>query len=440
MPGGRRLDRAATRRAMRLGFPEGVAYAAMVGFAEMYFVPDALRLGAGPVTVALAVGLPLAVGGVGAALGLRMLARWRQRRSLVVVGAIAQALVLLGLGIAELLERGSPALLVVSACAYHFFAQLVNAPWSSWYGDLVPVRIRGRYFSLRTRAMHLATFSALLVAGGLLVAGPPLGGDGFAFPLLYGLAALARLTSASLIAAAPDFAPDEAEPVPAASIVPSLRRTGDRLALGAGLIFFTVYLAAPFFTPYMLEQLRLDYMQFTLATAASVAGKVFSLQRWGRSVDQYGAVSVYRLAIVLLAIAPVPWLVVEGFAGVLVAQVFGGFAWAAHEVAFFTLLLESTSSQERARAYAMQSATSGAGQLGGSLIGGALLAVLVDPRAVFAVSTGARLLAVVAIGVLVAGALQSARLGRRRLLLRVIGLRPNSGVIHRPMPTPPPDD
>lgn len=425
---------------MRLGFPEGVAYAAMVGFAEMYFVPDALRLGAGPVIVALAVGLPLAVGGVGAALGLRMLARWRRRRTLVVAGAIAQAFVLASLAVAELLQRGTPALLVVSACAYHFFAQLVNAPWSSWYGDLVPQRIRGRYFSLRTRAMHLATFAALLCAGGLLVAGPPLGGpQAHAFPLLYGLAALARLTSAALIAAAPDLSPDPAEPSPVASIVPSLSRTDDRLALGAGLIFFTVYLAAPFFTPYMLEQLQLDYMQFTLATAASVAGKVFSLQRWGRSVDQYGAVSVYRLAIVLLALAPVPWLVVEGFTGVLVAQVFGGFAWAAHEVAFFTLLLDSTSSRERARAYALQSATTGGGQLAGSLAGGALLAVLIDPRALFAASTGARLAAVVVVGLLVAAALRHARLGRRRLLLRVIGLRPGGGVIHRPMPTPPPD-
>lgn len=425
---------------MRLGFPEGVAYAAMVGLSEMYFVPDALRLGAGPVTVALTVGLPLAVGGVGAALGLRMLVRWRQRRSLVVIGAIAQAFVLLALGIAEVLQRGSPALLVVSACAYHFFAQLVNAPWSSWYGDLVPDRIRGRYFSLRTRAMHAATFAALLAAGGLLVAGPPLSGvNGFAFPLLYGLAALARLASAALIGAAPELPFDPADPTPAASIVPELRRTGDRLALGAGLIYFTVYLAAPFFTPYMLEELRLDYMQFTLATAASVAGKVFSLRRWGRSVDQYGAVSVYRLAIVLLALSPVPWLVVKGFVGVVVAQIFGGFAWAAHEVAFFTLLLESTSSRERARAYALQSATTGGGQLVGSLAGGALLAVLVDPRAVFAASTGARLLAVVAVGLLVAAALRHARLGRRRLLLRVIGLRPGGGLIHRPMPTPPPD-
>lgn len=424
---------------MRLGIPEGIASAAMVGFAEMYFVPDALRLGAGPVTVALLVGLPLAIGGGGAAIGLWLLARWPRRRGLVVLGAVAQAMLLFALGAVELHGNGSSDLLVAATCAYHFFAQLVNAPWSAWYGDLVPDRIRGHYFATRTRLMHVATFVSLLLAGGMLWVAPRwIDSIGLAFASLYLMAGLARLVSAALLAAAPDVEPDLTTPAPVANVRPDPASLSDRLSLGAGVIFFAVYLAAPFFTPYMLEDLHLDYMQFTLATAASVAGKVFSLRRWGRSVDRFGAVSVYRLAIVLLALAPVPWLVVEGFTGVLVAQVFGGFAWAAHEVAFFTLLLETAPSRERPRAYALQSMTTGAGQLVGSLAGGALLAMVVDVRWIFGASTVARLVAVAVVGLLLAAALQRVRLGRRRLLLRVIGLRPGGGVIHRPAPSEPP--
>ncbi len=420
---------------MRRSFAEAIAYAAMFGLAEMFFVPDAVRLGAGPLAIAVVVGLPLAAGAAGASVGLRLVGWSSRRRPVVVGGVVGQALVLCALATAEAMTLNTPALLVAAACAYHFCAQLVAGPWSAWLGDIVPARIRGRYFSNRTRAVHLTSFVALL-AGGLILQWlqPPLGtAGGSGFAVLFATAALARVVSAALLATTPEGRrrPDEA-PV-ATSLRPQWRVPADRLMLGAGLIYLAVYVGSPFFTPFMLEELRLDYAQYTLATAAMVACKVLSLRRWGHAVDRFGAAAVYRLAIVLVALIPVPWLFVQGAVGASLAQAVSGFAWAAHEIALFSVVLETTPSPQRPRVYALQSISTGLGQLGGSLAGALIVVWLSDTRQLFAVSSGLRLLAAAAVVWALAETFRTVRIGRRRLLLRVIGLRVSGGAVHRPM-------
>lgn len=428
---------------MRRSFVEGSFYAVMVGLAEMYFVPDAVRLGAGAVEVAWLVGLPLAFGALGAAVGLRALGWWGRPRPVVVFGVIAQALVLLGLAVAELRAWTTPSVLVVAACGYHFCAQLVAGPWSAWFGDIVPPRIRGRYFSGRTRAVHFTSFIALL-AGGLCLQWlePPIdsGRGGLGFAVLFLGAAVSRLMSAVLLATTHEGSKHSGGSSVPLPLRPRWRVPGDRLVVGAGVLYFAVYFGSPFFTPFMLEELRLDYAQYTLATAAMVACKVLSLRRWGRSVDRFGAVAVYRLAIVLLAAIPLPWLVVDGLAGVAAAQALSGFAWAAHEIAFFSLVLETTQSEARPRTYALQSMTTGIGQLLGSLAGGIALSSIAEPRAIFGLSSALRFAAAIGLAFVLAEVFRGARIGRRGLLLRVIGLRPSGGTVHRPVEVPSEDE
>ena len=203
--------------------------------------------------------------------------------------------------------------------------------------------------------------------------------------------------------------------------------------VGAGIVSLAVYVGSPFFTPFMLEELRLDYAQYTVATAAMVACKVLSLRRWGQAVDRFGAAAVYRLAIVLVALIPVPWLFVQGVVGVALAQALSGFSWAAHEIALFSVVLETTPSSQRPRAYALQSISNGLGQLGGSLVGAFIIVGLSDTRQLFAISSGLRLVAAIAVVWALAETFRNVRIGRRRLLLRVMGLRPSGGAVHRPM-------
>lgn len=435
MPSFRPLERRATRVAMRRSVAEGGFYALMFGFAELYFVPDGVRMGASSIEVGLLVGLPLAAGAMGAWVGLHVL-RWSgHRRPVVVTGVSAQATILLLAAWMQWTGHGTLPRLVAIVCTYHFCAQLHGASWSSWLGDLVPARIRGRYFSHRTRVVHLTSFAALLTGGALLqwLEQPTGLGAGRGFAVLYALAGLSRVMSATWLSMTPEGRP--ASTPTRTALRPRWSRQGDRLALMTGLLFFAVYLGSPFFTPFMLEDLGFSYFEYTLTNAAMVLCKVVSMRRWGHALDRHGAAAIYRLTIILTALVPLPWLWVESVWGLGIAQALSGFAWAGHEVAFFSLVLETHSAPERARAYTLQSIVNGSAQLLGSLLGGLALAWWLDARWVFALTTAARIMAAICVALALRQVFATVRLGRRALLLRVVGLGPSGGALHRPILT-----
>src|SRR5262245_58446490 len=158
----------ARRRALVLAMPEGVLYAGMVGCAEMWFVADAIRLGANAFYQGLVVGLPLFVGALGPLIVLRLLSRGFNRKTLAIAAVVAQALALLGGSLLDARRMQSPVTLVVGASLYQVFGQASGPPWASWYGDLVPERSRGAYFAARTRAVQFSICAATILSGFVL--------------------------------------------------------------------------------------------------------------------------------------------------------------------------------------------------------------------------------------------------------------------------------
>lgn len=68
------------------------------------------------------------------------------------------------------------------------------------------------------------------------------------------------------------------------------------------------YVASPFFVPFMLQELRLTYFEYTMATLTVVAAKSVFLPAWGPVVDGHGPRAVYPLAALLTALIPIPFI------------------------------------------------------------------------------------------------------------------------------------
>lgn len=436
---------------MRLSLGDAAAYAAMVGFGETYFLADAIRLGASPLQQGLVVGLPMFVGSAGPLAMLWLLARAGARRPLVVAAALAQAAVLLALAFSHRLAIESPLFLIVAACVYQVCGQAAGTAWSSWYGDVVPTALRGRYFARRNRLVYGATCVGLL-CGGLLLhllepapAGAELAtgvrGAGFGFRVIFLVAAACRLVSCGLLAASPEprFHAPRGTPE-ALRFLSTERGTGARrLVLTIAALHLAVWTAAPYFGPHMLTTLSFSYLEYTTAYVCMVVLKVTLLPWWGRALDQHGARSTGALAIGLLALLPLPWLWAQGLGWVLFAQAVSGASWAGFELCQFALVLESSYRRTRAHVFAALAVANGLAQLSGTLIGAALLAASGGSwRLLFVVSTVLRL-AVALVFPRVLPAPVAGRAHRADLLLRVIGLRPTGGVVHRPLPAPDPD-
>jgi MFS family permease len=434
---------ASVQRSMRLSVIEGLAFALMVGLGEIYFLADAIRLSATRLEQGLVVTLPLFVGSAGPLLALRLLALLPQRKPLVVGAALLQALALLAVGIMDALGVSSPATLIACACAYHVFGQAVGTAWASWFGDLVPGTVRGNYFARRNRGIYVMTCVGLFSGGALLQAVEPAsatsaaGSGGGGFALIFALAAAARLASVALHAITPE--PTYHRPSTRTRVLRFFATARGsqawRLLKSLAALQFVVYIASPYFTPYMLGDLHFSYLEYTLATLVVILVKVLLLPVQGGLIDQAGARPVFLLSTLLAALVPLPWLWARGLGWVLVAQGLSGFAWAGFELSVFCLLIESSYRGVRSYIFAMQSVFNGTAQLLGSLTGALLVATLTaDLRVLFAVSLVGRLLIALWLPKRIPLGTGKPYFRRRDVLFRVIGMRPSGGLVLRPLP------
>jgi MFS family permease len=142
---------------MSLSRLEAVVWAVMVGAAEAYFLADGVRLGATSLQLALLVALPLALGSLGPLFVVWALARSPRRKPLVVGPVLGQVASLTILAAAEASGVITPWWLILFSSLHQILGQAAGVAWSSWYGDVVPARLRGRYFARRNSWAHLAT-------------------------------------------------------------------------------------------------------------------------------------------------------------------------------------------------------------------------------------------------------------------------------------------
>lgn len=435
---------------MHLSLLEAVFYAVMVGAGEAYFLADAVRLGASSVQMGLVVSLPLFVGGLGPVLAIAFANRGAQRRPLVVAGASVQAASLAAVALGDAFGVLTPAWLITLVCIHQACSQAAGTAWSSWMGAVVPAARRGRYFSRRSRRVQVSTMVTMLGAGLVLHLIEPetagkihKGAGGTGFVVAFGAAALARAISALLLALSPEPTLDsETKHVRLRTLATSPSATHARRLLLVGTVLqFAVYLSSPYFSTYMLEHLHLSYLEYTAGSLAVVITKVASMPSWGKVVDTHNPRAVFLLAVGLVALIPLPWLWADGMVWVIVAQCLSGFAWGGHEIAQLALYLDVSRSSMRQHVFAMQSLLQGTTQLAGTVVGGLVLGWSSGRYWVlFLASTVVRALVAMAAPKL----LEHVHLPNERphrLLLRVMGLRPGGGLVHRPIETedtPPP--
>jgi hypothetical protein len=337
------------RTSLRASTLEGVA-AEVVGAAcgGAALTGWALHLGFGAALIGLLGALPF----LAQLLQLpaaRLVARLGPRRVALVSIAVARQ-AFLPLAVLPFLPVGpavARALLLAAVAVQNGLGIVCNNAWVTWMGELVPGRVRGRYFGRRTAICTAAGGVAALAAGTLLDRAPG----------PRALAALALVTSVAgavsvvLMARQHGGRPRPRAAGPHVSLAAVLRARAARRYLaflavsgaGAGLI-------VPFSGLYVLRDRALGFTFLTGYGAISAAARVATARRWGRLVDRpRGARAAVAASTALLAASPLLW-VAAAAAGpwVLVAEaVTGGVATAGAAVAGLALPLAIAPAAER---------------------------------------------------------------------------------------------
>jgi MFS family permease len=181
-----------------------------------------------------------------------------------------------------------------------------NCAWTVWMGDLVPARVRGRYFGRRTAICTLASTAAMLLAGLVLEAGGAHLDRIFA-ALALTAAALGAITAWLMAQQHQPAAP--VDDAPLATVLAPLRDGIARRLVAYQLGWsFAFGLASPFFTVYMLGELGLGFAWVGVHGTALATLRVLTAPTWGRAIDRLGSRRVLVLCSLALALAPLPWL------------------------------------------------------------------------------------------------------------------------------------
>jgi len=382
-PAGQFSKDPAVDRALRHSVRDGMGYSVQVGAGETYFSAFALFLNATAPQVALISTLPPLLGS-SAQIFSAWLGNYVGRRRLVLMGCALQALLWLPILLLPLLFRQyAVGGLLVLLALYQGANNLAAPQWTSIMRDLVSERRRGRYFGYRTQVTTVTTFVALVVCGVMLDQIDKTGHTYLGFALIFAAAFVARAVSVYHLTFL--YEPAQHGAAPDMHI-----EHWWRSQLSTGAIGFSVYFAlmnaavgisSPFFTVYMLRDLKLSYLDFTALSGASVIAQFLMLSTWGRLADVYGNRLILIVTSVSLPVIPLLWLLSDNFWWLLVFQALSGLSWSGFTLSSGNLLYELVPRTRRAAYVAFHNIGTAAGVFAGAMLG-ASLEVWLPPRRV----------------------------------------------------------
>jgi MFS family permease len=134
-----------------------------------------------------------------------------------------------------------------------------------------------------------------------------------------------------------------------------------------------VWIAGPFFTPYMFVQLKLSYVEFMTLTCAAFLSKALFLPALGNTCDRVSPRTLLWISGALIAPLPALWLLFDSYLYLLVLQLISGAIWAAYELAMLLLFFETIPKAKRLAILTAFNLASAAATAVASVFGGAVL-------------------------------------------------------------------
>jgi len=364
------------KKSLKYSIVDGSFAATMIGFGESFFPVYAVFLMANNIELGLLTSVPLLLGSLVQLYAYALLRKLKTRKRLVSVMALSQGLMYVPMILCFFLGEKKVYWLILFTCIYWIFGMILSPAWNSWMGDLVSEKGRGLYFGRRSKITGSASFFSYLAAGYILYLYP--GGAAYkylGFVTIFLIALSARIFS--YIFLTKKYEPEyEAPPEPEFTFLDFIRearfRNYGRFVLYLGLMNFSVYMAAPFFVPYMLKDLQMNYMTFTIVNAAAIVSKLLAMPVWGKASDQFGTKKILALTGFLMPCIPLLWVISSDFYYLLAIQMYAGFIWAGFEISSFNFVFDTTTPQKRTIGIAYYNVFNGlcifAGSMAGSVI------------------------------------------------------------------------
>ncbi|OGN99888.1 MAG: hypothetical protein A2Y90_03595 [Chloroflexi bacterium RBG_13_52_12] len=347
----------------------------MLGLAGNYITPLALELKATSAQIGLLASVPSLMMALAQLAAPDLLERAGSRKRLILPMVFMHAVMFIPILLVPYIFHVSQVWwLIVFVTVNVVFGAIANPAWGSMMADLVPVRLRGRYFGSRGRIAGFITLVFFFIASGILQYFTKI--NIFAgYAILFGGATVFRLLSFFFISR--QYEPVRIESKESSpSLVKLIRHLGSsnlgKFTLYIALIDFCTCISAPFFTVFMLRDLHFSYVSFAIVSSSSTIASLIFLTYWGRRADKAGNIKVVRITSMILPVIPLLWLGSTNIYYLIAANVVSGFVWSGFGLSAVNFVYDASESGSRTKQIAIFNATDGVACCLGALIGGFL--------------------------------------------------------------------
>lgn len=374
------MDNLEKKMTLNLSVKEGSAASVMAGAGDAYIAPFALSVGANNFQIGLLSSLSALFSPIFQILGSRLMEN-HSRKKIMTLGTILQALMWLPILVLGLIYwHGAssyiPITLVITYLIYAIFGAAGGPAWFSLLGDVVPEKIRGKYFGKRNKICTAVTLVATLLAALVLDYFKTKGMVLMGFATIFLVASISRMISAYLLSRHydPKFKLEEGYYFSFWQFVKKAPTNNfGKFVIYAGIFYFAVMVSSPFFTVYMLKHLGFSYTTFMLVNISSTVYTFLFSPVMGKFADRYGNRELLKISGFLLPFPPLLWV----FSGnpwylAFVPQLAAGLGWSTFNLASSNFIYDAVTPQRRGICVTYYNIFVNVGTFFGAIVGGIL--------------------------------------------------------------------
>ena len=376
-------------KAKKLSIAEGSAYSVQEGFGLKNITPYALALGKNNPNINAYIGFlssaPALIGNLLQLFASRLLEKF-SRKKIISTAVFSQALMWLSLIFVGFLffrlslnSNSSLLLLIFFYALLVVFGAFAGPAWISWMKDIV-TKDSGKYFGKRNKICGSVALVSMLIAAFLL--------DHFkktnlllGFAILFFMAFIFRSISAFIFTK--KYEPElKLEKEYYFSIKQFIKKMPynnfGKFTIFISLISLATAIASPFFSVYMLKDLKFSYLQWTIVTISSSLASLFFMPVWGKFSDKYGNLKSMKISGFLVFLVPTLWLFSPLFLShklfllfyLIIIESFSGMVWAGFNLTSSNFIYDAVTRQRIAICASYFNLINAAGIFIGATLGG----------------------------------------------------------------------
>jgi MFS family permease len=366
-------------------------------------------LHASPVAIGMLASIPMLLNliqPIGAYLSERVTSRFHYSLWTNIPGRLAWIILLLGIVTFSWGLVNSQQLVVLTlgiVLVSHLSGALGSASWLSWMAQIVPRKLRGRFFGLRNSVASLTNLICVPLAG--LVISKWYGGAIQGYSVVVFIGILSGILSLGCQYFQVDINPQQQNALPdgisenKALLIEAIDRDLPNtenteiksdsnssksifkdfnflmFMLYLGLWTFAVNLSAPFFNYYLLDILDIDVTWVTTYGSLRAGATLVMLILWGKLADKIGNRPILFFVGIVLSVTPLLWLLVGNsqldiWLWLPLLHILLGITWAGIDLCNNNIQLGIAPARHQAIYFANAAAVAGVSGALGTTIGG----------------------------------------------------------------------